>query len=373
MRLAFHIVKQIAFCLLLLPVFWCPAHAAGNGNAKRPPHQAPGSVNGAPLRTAPAQTPQAVSPSPAGSVQHGETEQTPEEAHAYGNWVKMEPGGRQAYVGIHGGTAPLTLVCSTDGMLFAFTGQTGSDFTQVLRGGNASRTSANGTHKSGQNASGAVANTGETADGPHAAPESALHIATEGPSVVAGSRAAEHRDAGKAVPPQSPESASRLHSSATVAIADATPVSQAGMGAATDAKAGASARVEGSETGSLAVQTALPSPERHVSHAGTAASEGRRKEPGLTAVASASIEDASKEKPSSPSNSADLVFASGALASTIKDAPDDYLPFGLTPPAGMVEDGRMNGGSSVPAGRSPAFKPLKLRSYQQVLKYSGSV
>jgi hypothetical protein len=54
-------------------------------------------------------------------------------------WVKVESGSRPAYVGIHGGTAPLSLMHSADGMLIAFTGQTGNDFMQVLKGGNASR------------------------------------------------------------------------------------------------------------------------------------------------------------------------------------------------------------------------------------------
>ena len=56
--------------------------------------------------------------------------------------IKMESGSRQAYVGIHGGTAPLSLLWSDDGVVIAFTGRTGNDFLDILRGGNASRSSA---------------------------------------------------------------------------------------------------------------------------------------------------------------------------------------------------------------------------------------
>lgn len=47
-------------------------------------------------------------------------------------WVQLEPGSRPAYVGIQGGTAPVSLLRATNGSLFVFTGNTGNDFTQVL-------------------------------------------------------------------------------------------------------------------------------------------------------------------------------------------------------------------------------------------------
>lgn len=47
-------------------------------------------------------------------------------------WVRLESGARPAYVGIQGGTAPVSLLRATNGSLFVFTGNTGNDFTQVL-------------------------------------------------------------------------------------------------------------------------------------------------------------------------------------------------------------------------------------------------
>lgn len=51
----------------------------------------------------------------------------------HSGWVSLEPGIRPAYVGIHGGTAPITLLRSPEGALFAYTGTTGNDFLQILR------------------------------------------------------------------------------------------------------------------------------------------------------------------------------------------------------------------------------------------------
>ncbi|MDR2160724.1 MAG: hypothetical protein LBO77_01055 [Desulfovibrio sp.] len=57
-------------------------------------------------------------------------------------WVTIESGGRPAYVGIHGGTAPISLLRASNGLLFAFTGQTGNDFLHVLRGNSTSGNAA---------------------------------------------------------------------------------------------------------------------------------------------------------------------------------------------------------------------------------------
>jgi hypothetical protein len=45
----------------------------------------------------------------------------------------MEQGSRPAYVGIQGGTARLSLLRSPEGDIFALTGNTGSDFSRILR------------------------------------------------------------------------------------------------------------------------------------------------------------------------------------------------------------------------------------------------
>ena len=71
-----------------------------------------------------------------------------------------------------------------------------------------------------------------------------------------------------------------------------------------------------------------------------------------------------------PATSENLVFASGDLAA--KGSSEGYQPFGLTPPADASSDAMGKGpASATPA--APVGKPLKLRSYQQILNYSGSV
>lgn len=49
-------------------------------------------------------------------------------------WVVMPAGGRPAYMGIHGGTMPVSLLVAGDGAsLFTFVGRTGNDFLEALR------------------------------------------------------------------------------------------------------------------------------------------------------------------------------------------------------------------------------------------------
>lgn len=49
-------------------------------------------------------------------------------------WINLEPGAKPAYVGIQGGTAPITLLRSSEGSLLGYTGNTGNDFIQLLQG-----------------------------------------------------------------------------------------------------------------------------------------------------------------------------------------------------------------------------------------------
>lgn len=66
-------------------------------------------------------------------------------------WVTMPAGGKPAYMGIHGGTMPVSLLVSGDGSsLLSYVGLTGNDFLEALREvylplpsfGNATRDSA---------------------------------------------------------------------------------------------------------------------------------------------------------------------------------------------------------------------------------------
>ena len=58
----------------------------------------------------------------------------PEAPKADDGWVVMPAGGRPAYMGIHGGTMPVSLLVADDGAsLFTFVGRTGNDFLEALR------------------------------------------------------------------------------------------------------------------------------------------------------------------------------------------------------------------------------------------------
>ena len=49
------------------------------------------------------------------------------------NWMHMPAGGRPTYMGIHGGTMPVSLLVSDDGAsLLTFVGRTGNDFLELL-------------------------------------------------------------------------------------------------------------------------------------------------------------------------------------------------------------------------------------------------
>ena len=51
-------------------------------------------------------------------------------------WVHMPAGSRAAYIGIHGGTVPVSLLTSRDGThMVALVGQTGNDFLRTLKVG----------------------------------------------------------------------------------------------------------------------------------------------------------------------------------------------------------------------------------------------
>jgi len=49
-------------------------------------------------------------------------------------WVHMPAGARSAYIGIHGGTVPVSLLTSRDGThMVALVGETGNDFLRILK------------------------------------------------------------------------------------------------------------------------------------------------------------------------------------------------------------------------------------------------
>lgn len=135
MQYAFRVFGFCALCLALMPFFHAPAQAA-DGKAGLAPSPVSERAPTVPAKTADVsrQTPKSNS-----KTAHQPEGKDTAAAQAHDGWIKLESGSRQAYVGIHGGTAPLSLMRSSDGVLFAFTGQTGNDFLHVLKGGNASR------------------------------------------------------------------------------------------------------------------------------------------------------------------------------------------------------------------------------------------
>lgn len=67
---------------------------------------------------------------PAGGFCSGERAALPSGS----GWEVIPAGGRSAYKGIHGGTMPVSLLVSADGMsLLTFVGRTGNDFLELLR------------------------------------------------------------------------------------------------------------------------------------------------------------------------------------------------------------------------------------------------
>ncbi len=49
-------------------------------------------------------------------------------------WITMPEGNRATFVGIHGGTVPITIFSSEDGKMVALPGNSGKDFLNILRG-----------------------------------------------------------------------------------------------------------------------------------------------------------------------------------------------------------------------------------------------
>ncbi len=63
-------------------------------------------------------------------------------------WIDMPGGSRPAYIGIHGGTVPVSLLATRGGStMVAMVGETGSDFLYVLRGGR-NQSATNGSDQS---------------------------------------------------------------------------------------------------------------------------------------------------------------------------------------------------------------------------------
>ena len=485
MRYAFRALSLSALCLFLMPAFCLPAYAAENkeetvasGRASerasrtatrsaRPTGTQAKAKSG--RKTAPKPDANAAPQSAVKSAQQPEADHTVSNGRGRGGWVRVDSGSRQAYVGIHGGTAPLSLMCSTDGVLFAFTGQTGNDFMQVLRGGNASRAvvtgqpTQNGTESvlnpqavpstagaptSGQAPSlasdsrafaehhpaqadakmpvvensanrapiapqdGSVAVSGTPAsptpmpptgltsqtDGTGSTPQTAASGITPAPQAAAPGEtapapaaqaaSASGKTSGKSCAPAAADASRAAGSPATADATNAQTASEALPGASSTAQSAQGktpqAPVVPSEP-SVAAQAAGQQEKTALTASGPAVQAGSAASASQTAPASAPSGNvsapASAPKAQPPANGTVLVFASGDLASNLTGAPEEYRPFGLTPPAVpptpeiQQTPAAQKKAAPAPTPTKPAQpkKRLQLRSYLRVLSHSGSL
>ena len=251
--------------------------------------------------------------SPAVSYAATENSSSQDAASDAQNWQSIDSGTRPAYAGIQGGTAPLTILRSSNGLLFAFTGQTGNDFTLVLRGNSANASSPRPKEQAQQPvAAEQNAGTQEAALSPER--EEAL-------SRVADEAHARHR---------------------TVASQEKTDAQQRGNAEA--------AGVQPPAAENKTAATALSGPAQEQASAPTAL---------LAVPASASPQGKSLvETLSAPAGEAPvLIFASGDLASEISVS-EAVVPFGLPLPGERV---------GMPPPPLPEIPPLNLRVYRSIL------
>lgn len=261
-------------------------------------------------------------------------------AAAHDRWITIEPGYRPAYVGIHGGTAPISLLRASNGLLFAFTGQTGNDFLHILRG------NATGAPNASPATSGRDGTTGP-APGAASLPEAA--------APAAGEPSPDKEDLRKDAPPSaqsSPAPAPKTSAPAEEKTADPRdkipppPVR-------TEASVPPSARED------LSPPSAASVPVDSVRPADAAAETGAPRM-AIPPAVEAILSDV-------PAGGPSLVFASGDLAHALVES-QDFVPFGLPLPGEKAEEEK-----TLAAADVPSFKPLKLLDYRPLLRYSGGL
>lgn len=71
---------------------------------------------------------------PFGRATQAASQKAPTQEQKAEEWTRMPAGGKPAYMGIHGGTMPVSLLVANDGSsLLGFVGRTGNDFLELLR------------------------------------------------------------------------------------------------------------------------------------------------------------------------------------------------------------------------------------------------
>lgn len=357
-------------------------------------------------------------------------------------WVSMESGARPAYVGIHGGTAHVSLLRASNGVLFAFTGQTGNDFMHVLRRGDQKQTSpekpadpatpANATAAREEGESGeetaqnATAGEAQSPVPEGSLPEKAAQAAapsqespsSPAPERPAGAEAASGNATGTSLvaanQPAAPAPQGMTEASAqggTAHLPASAEPKAAPAGGATARNASAERTAAGEKhlvepvpdtpgathgrNGAAAEpagdrQTAESSPKVSPHDRESASAEKQKPpqqkaaEPEKTAQAgqqrTAAVTGGNATHPEDPvaaimaqlpPDHPSLIFASGELAKSITNSADAFAPFGLSVPEDIAPE-PVTAAPPPPvaqkAPRQPAYKPLKLRSYQSVLQ-----
>ena len=277
-----------------------------------------------------------------------ETPATQDAASGAQNWQVIDSGTRPAYAGIQGGTAPLTILRSSNGLLFAFTGQTGNDFTLVLRGNSSNASSPRPKDHTQQ--PGAAE---QSADAPEAALPSDRDEAL--------SRVADEAHARQRTVPVVPETHNGKAQADTPQTGNAASIGQQAL--ATEEKTVAAAPKAAPEVPAQTQANASAAPPSVA--ASTPAAPANAPSASLTLPASALPQGSSlAETLSMPAaETPTLIFASGDLASEISVS-EAVVPFGLPLPGERM---------GTPPPPLPEVPPLKLGDYRSILNSKGSL
>jgi hypothetical protein len=269
-------------------------------------------------------------------------------AAAEDRWVTIEPGSRPAYVGIHGGTAPISLLRASNGLLFAFTGQTGNDFLHILRGNATSAPDASpatpGRDRAAEPAP-AAASLPETA-APAAGPPSPA-----GENAGAGKVALTSAQASPVPLPEAPALAEKK--TAHPLPRDKTPLPPTRVGDL----APSSSQEDPSPPPAPSAAAGSVRP----ADADAAAESDAPPRITIPPAVEASLSDV-------PAGGPSLVFATGDLAHALVES-QAFVPFGLPLPGEKTAEGE----KKIATPDIPPFRPIKLLDYRPLLRYPGGL
>ena len=392
-----------------------------NGTRKDTPSSNATSANGTSLNTAPKDIPvsnatrkeipsvngtRKDTPSANGTkkgVSHNATSPkaaSPEKSPQGDGWQSIDSGTRPAYAGIHGGTAPITVLRSSNGMLIAFSGQTGNDFTHVVRG-NTANASAAPQNAPKEDPKDAPRDEPKGEPQPEAnAPAQANNATSEQNS---GQESAEKKQSETDAPgtalnstdtqattdlASTPDQTAGTPTSTQNATAPASPQPVADATSAPPSTASTSSTTSGtpaspiSQASQPVKETAQPTPPASETHKAQSpqSSQSPPKSPGdkgaQTDKASTPVTSPQGSKADTPATQSDtkanpaqtLIFASADMAKELTGS-DTIVPFGLPLPGETVEAPA----APPPAPVAPKVPKLRLGDYQRILSHTGSL